>query len=74
MEKATHGVRNSDQRDGARIHGEVSCEDNIRREQRDPDAGRTGAEIRIAHDNDLKLQRLYDILPKPVEQLLVLED
>ena len=26
------------------------------------------------YDNDLKLQRLYDILPKPIEQQLVLED
>ena len=26
------------------------------------------------NDNDLKLQRLYDILPKPIEQQLVLED
>ena len=26
------------------------------------------------YDNDLKLQRLYDKLPKPIEQLLVLED
>ena len=26
------------------------------------------------YDNDLKLQRLYDILPKPIEQQLVLEE
>ena len=26
------------------------------------------------YDNELKLQRLYDILPKPIEQQLVLED
>ena len=26
------------------------------------------------YDNDLKLQRLDDMLPKPIEQLLVLED
>ena len=42
-------VRTSDQCDSARIHEEVpggsSSEDHIRRE-RDPDAGRTGAEVR----------------------------
>ena len=26
------------------------------------------------YDNDLKLQRLYDILPKAIEQQLVLEE
>ena len=36
MEKATHGVRNSDQSD---VPGDSSSKDNIGREQRDTDAG-----------------------------------
>ena len=61
------------------VSGDPASKNNIAREQRNPDAGRIGAEIRRAwrqevYDNDLTLQRLCDGLPKPIEQQLVLED
>ena len=78
MEKAAHGVRTSDQCDGARIHDEVGVdsprEDDSRREQRDPDAGKYEEHRDNKYDNDLKLQRPYEILPRPIEQQLVLKD
>ena len=58
METAAHGGRTSDQCDGARIHEEVhrnsKDEDDIRREQRDPDAGRTGAEVRRVQRQEIR--------------------
>ena len=53
-------------------------EDDSRREQRDPDVEelvRKYEEHRDKKcDSDLKLQRLYDIFPKPTEQQLVLDE
>ena len=58
MEKAAHGACTSDQRDGARIHEEVlggsPSEENIRREQRDPDSVRTGAEVPRAQRQEVR--------------------
>ena len=76
LENATHGVRTSDQCDSAGIHEEVSGDapgENIsRREQRDPVAGGSVKKYKEHRDNkcdnDLKLQSLYDFLPKPIEQ------
>ena len=77
METATHGGRTSDQRDGTRIHEEVSghasSKNSLRCEQRNADVRRTGAEGTKStetrrYDNDLKLQRLHDIHPTPLEQ------
>ena len=58
METAAHSVRTGDQCDGARIHEEVpgdsQSEDNVRREQRDPDAGRSGTEVRRALRQEIR--------------------
>ena len=78
-----YGVRASDQCDTTRIHEEI--DGNSASEKY---VGRESGAIQMLEElvkkyeehrdkkyvNDLKLQRLYDILPKPIEQQLVLED
>ena len=82
METATHGVRTSDQCDGARIHEEsleiprgkttsdVSgaiqmLEELVRKYEKHRDR---------KYDTDLKVQRLYERFPKPIEQQVALKD
>ena len=78
MEKAAHGERTSDLCDGARDFTKKSFE--ILRAKTTSDASaiqmleelvRKNEEHRDKKcDNDLKLQRLYDTLPKPIDQQL----
>ena len=64
--KLPHGVLTSDQCDGTKIHEEVPG--NPRAETESD----VGSSIQMLEEL-VKLQRLYDIQPKPIEQQLVLE-
>ena len=83
LEKAAHRVCASGQCDSTRIHEEITgnspSKDDLRGEQHnvqmlDVLVRKYEEHTEKTYDNDLKLQRLYDRLPKPVEQQLVLED
>ena len=77
MGTATHGVRTSDECEGAMIHDDApgALENPRAKTTSENWCGRKYEEHRDSKcDKDLKLQRLYGVLPKPIEQQLVLED